>query len=633
MKTKNLFFFLITPISVLFTLFITSSLWNAPAPLIPDSGPIVYFLKPILVSLVYVLGITVIALLISDGIFVPFKNKNAKIAARFSLALSGVSFAAAVFTLTQALSQPLSLVARLDVIATYGWDVASARALLLISLISLISSLFLLKPNLDRVGVIAAFNVIGLSLPGLLSHGGGVSTHQWAVVSGLTHGIAIALWISGVAAIFLIVSTSQFTQDQKSLALHKFGFLAGASVIALVISGEINAYTRFNNFSELFTTTYGQLIVFKVILLSSALVIAFNIRKRLQTDIKKLVGLEVGFLLFTLGVSVVLSSTAYPKTGTAAFTLIESVTGFAEPIAFDWGYALTTFALEPFTFTVGILALSLYVYGVFTLKRRGDSWPIGRSIAWIAAVLIGMYVTNSMLGRYAILMFSAHMAVHMVLAMVVPILLPLGAPLTLILRVLTPNQTVKNKDSEVRNLRDWIVALMNSRYLHTLSHPIISFFVFAGGTWALYFSPLLTVLMRSHLGHLFMDAHFVLAGYLFFWNILGVDPSPRKVPDVLRLGLVFAAAVFHGIFGFITFSSDTQLGGGWFGEIKPSWLQNQIADQQLGGGIAWGFGELPTIFVLAILVYQWASRDERLAKRVTDKEIDDYNDYLKSLNK
>lgn len=104
----------------------------------------------------------------------------------------------------------------------------------------------------------------------------------------------------------------------------------------------------------------------------------------------------------------------------------------------------------------------------------------------------------------------------MVLAMVVPILLPLGAPLTLILRSLSPNETVKNKDSQVRNLRDWIVALMNSRYLHTLSHPIIAFFLFAGGTWVLYFSPLLTVLMRSHLGHLFMDAHFVLAGYLFF---------------------------------------------------------------------------------------------------------------------
>ena len=129
-----------------------------------------------------------------------------------------------------------------------------------------------------------------------------------------------------------------------------------------------NVYTRFNTFSELFTSTYGQLVIFKVILLFSALVIALKIRKRLQTDIKKLVGLEVGLLLFTIGVSVVLSSTAYPKTGAAAFTLIESVTGFAEPIAFDWGYALTTFAIEPFTFSVGFLALSLYIYGVFTLK-------------------------------------------------------------------------------------------------------------------------------------------------------------------------------------------------------------------------------------------------------------------------
>ncbi|MFM1986634.1 MAG: hypothetical protein RIS18_851 [Actinomycetota bacterium] len=632
MKTKHLLFLVITPISVLITLFISSALWSAPAPLIPDSGPLVYFFRPILVALVYVLAIAVVALLISDGIFVPFRNTNSQLASKFSLALSGIAFAAAVFTLTQALSQPISLVANIEVIATYGWDVASVRAQLLIAFIALVSAFVLRKPNLDRVGIIAALNVIGLSLPGLLSHGGGVSTHQWAVVSGLVHGIAIALWISGVLAVFFIVANKNLTQDQKSLALHKFGYLAGTAVVALVISGEINAYTRFNNFLELFTTTYGQLILLKVTLLFAALILALNVRKRLQTDIKKLVGLEVGLLLFTLGVSVVLASTAYPKTEPAAFSLIESVTGFAEPVAFSWGYALTTFSIEPFSFTVGVLALFLYIYGVFTLEKRGDSWPLSRSLAWIVAVFLGMYVTNSMLGKYAILMFSAHMTVHMVLAMLVPILLPLGAPLTLTLRVLSPNDTVKNKDTEVRNLRDWIVALINSRYLHTLSHPVLSFFIFAGGTWALYFSPLLTVLMRSHLGHLFMDAHFVLAGYLFFWNILGLDPSPRKIPYALRLGLVFAAAVFHGIFGFITFSSNTQLGGGWFGEIKPSWLTNQIADQQLGGGIAWGFGELPTILVLAILVYQWASRDEKLAKRVTEKEIDDYNQYLKTLN-
>lgn len=178
MKTKNLFFLLITPLSVIFTLLISSAPWSAPAPLIPDSGPIVYLLKPILVSLVYVLGLLVIALLISGGIFVPFQEKNSRFAAKFSLALSGISFAAAVFTLTLALSQPLSVVAQIEVIATYGWDVSSVRALLLISLIALISFLVLQRPNLDRVGLVATFNVIGLSLPALLSHGGGISTHQ-----------------------------------------------------------------------------------------------------------------------------------------------------------------------------------------------------------------------------------------------------------------------------------------------------------------------------------------------------------------------------------------------------------------------------------------------------------------------
>ena len=633
MKTKNLLFLFITPLSVIFTLFISSTLWSAPAPLIPDSGPIVYFLRPILVALVYVLGIIVIALLLSDGIFVPFDKKNSLLASRFSLALSGIAFAAAVFTLTQALSQPLSLVAQLEVIAIYGWDVASARALLLIAAIALISFLILLKPNLDRVGIVATLNVVGLSLPGLLSHGGGVATHQWAVVSGLLHGLSIALWISGVAAIFVIISNSVLTHDQKANALHKFSYIAGASILTLIVSGSVNAYTRFNNLTELFLTTYGQLLILKITLLISAIFIALNIRKQILGKIKNLVGLEVGLLLFTLGISVVLSSTAYPKTSAAAFSLIESVTGYPEPIAFSWGYALTTFAIEPFSFTVGLLAISLYVWGVFTLKKRGDSWPINRSICWIFAVLLGMYVTNTMLSKYAVLMFSAHMTVHMILAMVVPILLPLGAPLTLALRSLNPNETVKNNDSQVRNIRDWIVALINSKYLHTFSHPIISFFLFAGSTWILYFSPVLTILMESHLGHLFMHVHFVLVGYLFFWNILGIDPSPRKIPDVLRLGLVFAAAVFHGIFGFITYSSDTPVGGGWFSKIAPSWLPNQIQDQKLGGGIAWGFGELPTVLVLGILVYQWASRDERLSRRVSDKEIDNYNDYLKSLNK
>ncbi|MFZ9248501.1 MAG: cytochrome c oxidase assembly protein [Candidatus Nanopelagicales bacterium] len=628
MKISNLVFLKIPVLGVVLTLLITSNIWQSPAPLIPDSGPIVYWLRPILVSYTYALAIAAIALLFSDGIFTKFEGKNSHTAKNVFLALSGISFAAAVFSLAQSLSQPLSLAANLEVISTYGWDVSNVRALLLVSLVALFSFLLLIKPSLDKSGLVTFISIISLSLPTLLSHGGGISTHNWAIAAGFFHGIFTSLWISGLLGIGIIYFNKLISKDNKLIALTKFSHIANISVIGLFISGIVNAATRLNSFNELISSNYGQIILLKNVLFALALITALKIRTKIKSNISKLLVTEVSILLFIFGVSVALASTAFPRTGNAAFNLIESVTGLPEPQKFEWSYALTTFSIEPFTLFVGLIALITYLVGYIKLIKRGDKWPLSRVIFWSLGILLAIYVTNTMLGRYAILMFSAHMTVHMILAMVVPILLPLAAPLTLAIRVLKPSS-----DPELRNLREWIVALINSNYLKIASHPIIAFFIFAAGTWALYFSPLLTVLMRSHLGHLFMDAHFVLAGYLFFWLIIGKDPAPRNIPDVLKLGIVFAAAVFHGIFGFITYSSQTSLGGGWFSEIKPSWLENPIADQQLGGGIAWGFGEIPTIIVLLILVYQWASRDEKQAKRVTAKEIDDYNEYLKSLNR
>ncbi|MFZ9213197.1 MAG: cytochrome c oxidase assembly protein [Candidatus Nanopelagicales bacterium] len=628
MKISNLVFLKIPVLGVVLTLLITSNIWQSPAPLIPDSGPIVYWLRPILVSYTYALAIAAIALLFSDGIFTKFEGKNSHLAKNVFLALSGISFAAAVFSLAQSLSQPLSLAANLEVISTYGWDVSNVRALLLVSLVALFSFLLLIKPSLDKSGLVTFISIISLSLPTLLSHGGGISTHNWAIAAGFFHGIFTSLWISGLLGIGIIYFNKLISKDNKLIALTKFSHIANISVIGLFISGIVNAATRLNSFNELISSNYGQIILLKNVLFALALITALKIRTKIKSNISKLLVTEVSILLFIFGVSVALASTAFPRTGNAAFNLIESVTGLPEPQKFEWSYALTTFSIEPFTLFVGLIALITYLVGYIKLIKRGDKWPVSRVIFWSLGILLAIYVTNTMLGRYAILMFSAHMTVHMILAMVVPILLPLAAPLTLALRVLKPSS-----DPDLRNLREWIVALINSNYLKIASHPIIAFFIFAAGTWALYFSPLLTVLMKSHLGHLFMDAHFVLAGYLFFWLIIGKDPAPRNIPDVLKLGIVFAAAVFHGIFGFITYSSQTSLGGGWFSEIKPSWLENPIADQQLGGGIAWGFGEIPTIIVLLILVYQWASRDEKQAKRVTDKEIDDYNEYLKSLNR
>ena len=82
------------------------------------------------------------------------------------------------------------------------------------------------------------------------------------------------------------------------------------------------------------------------------------------------------------------------------------------------------------------LALALYAAGVLTLRRRGDRWPVGRTVCWASGLLVFAWATVGGLGLYSHVLFSAHMVAHMLLSMVAPIGLVLGAPVTLALRAL-----------------------------------------------------------------------------------------------------------------------------------------------------------------------------------------------------
>ena len=53
--------------------------------------------------------------------------------------------------------------------------------------------------------------------------------------------------------------------------------------------------------------------------------------------------------------------------------------------------------------------------------------------------------------------------------------------------------------------------------------------LFVGSLFALYFSPVFGYLMDSHWGHAAMQLHFIAVGTLFFYVLVGVDPSPRSL--------------------------------------------------------------------------------------------------------
>lgn len=325
-----------------------------------------------------------------------------------------------------------------------------------------------------------------------------------------------------------------------------------------------------------------------------------------------------------------LSISPFPREAVLPETLLEQLTGYPEPAAFTLERAFGSISLDPTTLLVGVLALGLYWLGVWKLLKRGDKWPLNRTIFWSAGVLLGLYVTNSMLGRYALVMFSVHMGVHMVLSMFVPILLVLGGPVTLALRAIRPSS------NGFRGPREWILALLHAPVSRFIANPFVAFIIWVGSAFALYLTALFTTAMTDPLGHTLMNAHFLIGGYLFFWNIIGVDPPPNPLPPFGRLGLLIAAIAIHGFFGVIVMGSNSPLGGTWFTDVTPSWLTSSVTDQQVAGGVAWAISEIPMLFVLVILGLQWAKSDSRKAKQDersgrSDQNLSDYNEMLGKL--
>jgi putative copper resistance protein D len=231
------------------------------------------------------------------------------------------------------------------------------------------------------------------------------------------------------------------------------------------------------------------------------------------------------------------------------------------------------------------------------------------------------------------------MIAHMILGMLAPIGLVLGAPLTLALRTLPQGRT-----PEERGVRGSLLAALHSRYSVVITNPVVALALFDGSLFVLYFTNLFGDLMQNHAGHFFMNVHFLLAGYLFFHVIIGIDPNPRKVPHVVRIVILFAAMSIHAFFAISLLATSTLIDGGYYKSIATPWVTDLLADQHAAGSVAWAMGEIPVLLAITATFIQWMRDDSRETKRIDRNEArmaamgepDDlaqYNNYLSKLQR
>ena len=575
------------------------------------------------------LSVLVVGFLISLSFLLPerdgYLRESSASTKKFLILGSGLwvitSIGNLLATLANIFESDITEVLKLTIIRSFITQVTLGKLLAYQIVISLL--VFVLSSRVKRNG--GAFWLMLLALSGQLapvfqSHSSSLGSHSLAIGSLVIHVTALTFWIGSVIALRLMV-----TEDQ-ALAFPRVSTIALWSSFAVVLSGVVNAWTRLR-ISDSWFTTYGALIALKVVLTISIFIFAGKLRKGI--NLQWLLPFEIGLMSLILGIGSVLNRFTPEETAPEIFDRVRELTGISMPQPPTLSRVFFEYEANGLILGLLVFATALYIRGVVALSRRGDKWPVGRTISFAIGISLLDYATSGGLGLYAHFSFQYHMIAHMVLSMIAPIAIILSAPITLALRTLPIG-----RDKEERGIRGLLINFLHSKPTSIWTHPLVALAIFDGSLFALYFTPLFGNLMTGHFGHLIMDLHFIAAGLLFFHVIVGIDPNPRKVHHLVRVVILLAAMSIHAFFSIALMSANDLIDGGYYQLLDRPWSTDLLSDQKVGAAIGWAMGEIPIVAALIATFIQWMRSDAREAKRADKRSATDlaeYNAYLEKL--
>ncbi|MTA25344.1 MAG: copper transporter [Actinobacteria bacterium] len=467
---------------------------------------------------------------------------------------------------------------------------------------------------------------------GEMSHSGGTDNHGIAVSALVLHIIFVSLWSGGLLATVVSMASGA----DREATMRRYSSIALLSISIVAITGIASSVVRIGSWENI-DSGYGIIVALKAAITVIAGLLGARWRKSIIPTISQRRGVaafaivETALLAVALGLATGLGRTATPADDTfpADPTPAEILLGRPLPAPWSWETAFTEWRIDLIWLLFAVFSTVFYLWGVARLTRRGDTWPIHRSVSWIIGMAVLVYATSGGVAVYGEFLFSAHMIAHMVLTMLIPVTIVMAAPVTLVARA------VESRPDGSRGMREWILGIVQSRWVGFVGHPLISTVVFAMSLIVFYYSPLLGWATTTHLGHQWMVVHFLLTGYLFVQALISVDPSPHRTPYPMRLLLLMGTMGFHAFFGLSLMTGTGLLLPEWFGAMGREWGDTPIVDQQIGGAIAWGIGELPTLVLSGLVILSWIRSDEREARRRDrqanrdgDAELNAYNAML-----
>lgn len=255
-----------------------------------------------------------------------------------------------------------------------------------------------------------------------------------------------------------------------------------------------------------------------------------------------------------------------------------------------------------------VISLELYVLAY----RRVSAFPRIRLLYFLAAMASLAVALLSPVGTYDGILFWVHMVQHLILIFVTAPLLSLSSPVALTLRALPPRG------------RRRLSRVLNSPPFKLVTHPLFTWTLFPVVLWWTHFSGIYEATLLNPAIHAGEHLLYLIAGYLFWRPIVGLDPGPRHPNYLFRFLYLMAAMAPMAALG-VTIYSSTHVLYPYYQSIRSSpqlsWLPPALADQALGGEIMWVLGFFMFIIAIVFLFFAWM-RHERLEEMRIDRRLD-----------
>lgn len=569
---------------------------------VSDPGPIVMWGVPLArlamnLSAAVTIGALVLAAWATSR-HEPEFERSMTIAASAATAWVVATAAAAFLTYLQISNAPLAFDAEFgEGLAYFFTSLELGQSwVMTLGMVVVLSIVVIAVRSPGMVGFAAVYATFCLWPLGSQGHAAGAENHE-TVVAGITlHYIGAALWLGGLIVIALLAP--RLSSVRRVALFERYSTLALIAFIIVATSGVVSSVANIGSVDQLLSP-YGVLVLAKVAVFVVLGVIGWLQRRALIARMRStaatttsprkplvwLVTLELAFMGLASGAAAALGRTPSPVTEVPgsqlpAPTPAQLLTGEQLAPEFSPVRLLTEWRLDPMSTTIFLFGLFFYIAGIARLRARGEVWPVRRTVALIASVLLGLYLVNGPLIVYGKFLFSLHMAQHLLLTLLLPLLFVLSAPLTLLVR------TVRARGDGSYGTREWVLAGTHARTVTFLVHPVVAATVLSVSIIGFYYTPLLRWAVSDHVGHMWMIGYFLLVGWLFAQSIARADqigPARSVRSRALATGVV---SVCFAALGIRLLTSSDLLAADWFGSLGRTWGASAIVDQQTGGAVA-----------------------------------------------